>query len=91
MKRDEQIIYYARNHIMSTNKAFKDKKDAFSYIGSAGIVETYKLNENYYYFEGSDVVGRNKYSDLEGVFPKFGALLPGGRIHKKNAKWLLGI
>ena len=88
---EKEIFYYARNHIMSKNKVFDSKFKALSYIESVGTVETYKLKGNYYYFIVSIDVGRNKCSGRREGLPKFGEVLPGGRIHKNNAKWLLGL
>ena len=93
LKKDQEkeIFYYARNHLMSMNKVFDSKFEALSYISSMGTVETYKLKGNYYYFTVSIEVGRNKCPRTKEALPKFGAVLPGGRIHKNHAKWLLGL
>jgi hypothetical protein len=89
--KEKTMFYYARNHVMSTNKVFDDKDEALSYIGSAGTVETYKLDENYYYFIEDTIIGHNKCMGKHATIPKFGAVLPGGRIHMNHAKWLLGV
>lgn len=92
LKKNEkrEIFYYARNHIMNMNKIFDNKDKALRYIQSSGTVETYKLDGDYYYFTVAIEFGRNKCSGKE-ILPKFGEVLPGGKIHKNHIKWLLGV